>query len=140
MLILSSKQGLQSETGCEQDITRAVHHYITDHQDLAVRFIYYDRPNRYASRGVQKNARSIRDFISKIEDKWGMLDFLLLLGGDHIIPFFRLKNPCDDSDSKVLSDNPYASRDDDYLIPERACSRIPDNKDAGFIIDQLQKK
>lgn len=140
MLIVSSKQGLQSETGSEKDIARAVRHYIAEHKDITTKFIYYDKPNKYSSKGVHKNARSIRDFISKIEEKWGIIDFLLLLGGDRIVPFFRLDNPCDDSDAKVLSDNPYASRDEDYLIPERACARIPDNKDAGFMIAQLRKK
>jgi len=50
-----------------------------------------------------------------------------------------LKNPCDDGDENVLSDNPYASRDGDFLIPERVCSRIPDNKDANFITKQFNK-
>ncbi len=140
MLIVSSKQGLQSQTGCEQDIARAVRHYIAEHKDIATKFIYYDTPSKYSPKRVKKDARSIRNFISKIEEKWGTIDFLLLLGGDRIVPFFRLKNPCDDSDVKVLSDNPYASRDEDFLIPERACARIPDNKDAGFIIRQLRKK
>ncbi len=67
------------------------------------------------------------------------LDFLLLLGGDEVIPFFRLPNPCDDGDEHVLSDSPYASRDEDYLIPERVCGRIPDNHSAEFIVRQLQK-
>jgi hypothetical protein len=140
MLILSSKHGLQSETGQEQDIARAVRQYITERKQISVKFIYYDEPNPYTNKPVKKNARNIRDFVSKIEEKWGQLDILLLLGGDRIVPFFRLDNPCDDSDNKVLSDNPYASRDDDYLIPERVCSRIPDKKDAGFIIGQLQKE
>lgn len=140
MLILSSKHGLQSETGCEQDIAQAVRQYITERKEISIKFIYYDEPNPYTSKPVKKNARNIRDFVSKIEEKWGLLDILLLLGGDRIVPFFRLDNPCDDSDNKVLSDNPYASRDDDFLIPERVCARIPDKKDAGFIITQLQKK
>lgn len=139
MLILSSKHGLESETDSEQDIAQAVRHYITERKEISIRFVYYDQPDRYRMRGVTKNARRIRDFVSKIEEKWGMIDVLLLLGGDRIVPFFRLDNPCDDKDNKVLSDNPYASRDDDYLIPERVCARIPDNNDAGFIIAQLHK-
>lgn len=140
MLIVSGKQGLQSETGCEQDIRRAVRQYVTGHKEIFIKFAYYDEPNPYTNTRVGGSAREIRDFISKIEEKWGMIDVVLLLGGDRIIPFFRLDNPCDDGDKTVLSDNPYASRDNDHLIPERACARIPDNKDAGFVITQLNKQ
>jgi len=61
--------------------------------------------------------------------------YLLIVGGDRIIPFHRLPNPVDDQDSDVPSDNPYASRDANYLIPERAIGRLPDgeHESVGFL-------
>ncbi|KPJ53567.1 hypothetical protein AMJ39_04130 [candidate division TA06 bacterium DG_24] len=49
-----------------------------------------------------------------------------ILGGDDIVPFYRLPNPTLDGDEIVLSDNPYASRDDEFLVPERSLGRLPD--------------
>lgn len=71
------------------------------------------------------------------------LDSVLILGGDTIVPFHQLDNPSYspgwDPDEKVLSDNPYASTDDEYLIPERAVGRMPDgkSKDVGLLLAQL---
>ena len=55
--------------------------------------------------------------------------YVLIVGGDEIIPFHRLPNPIDDQDAHVPSDNPYASRDGNYLVPERAVGRLPDGRD-----------
>ncbi|MFQ6058519.1 MAG: C25 family cysteine peptidase [Anaerolineae bacterium] len=71
------------------------------------------------------------------------LDSVLILGGDEIIPFHRLPNPSYspgwDPDEEVPSDNPYASTDDEYLIPERAVGRMPDGRsnDIGLLLAQL---
>lgn len=139
MLIISGKKALQKEikdiSFCEQAIT----FFMREKKDFTIEFLYYDKPNRFKVRPTRKRSQSIRAFVSKIEEKWGTIDFLLLVGGDTVVPFFRLGNPCNDSDKSVLSDNPYASRDDDFLIPERICARIPDNGDAGFIAQQFKK-
>jgi len=139
MLILSSKEGLQKEVGNISKIELAIKEFIRIKKDYDIRFCYYDQPNRYRVKPVKKNAMAIRDFIANLEVKWGEIYILVLIGGDRIIPFHKLKNPCDDNDRVVLSDNPYASRDDDFLIPERVCARIPDNHDVNFIINQLKK-
>jgi Peptidase family C25 len=66
-------------------------------------------------------------------------DYVVLLGGDDIIPYFRLTNPIfdpspdGDPDQIVLSDNPYATSrpyvanaSKSYLVPDRVVGRIPD--------------
>jgi len=65
---------------------------------------------------------------------------VLIVGGDEIIPFHRLPNPTDDSDSEVLSDNPYAAQDSNYFVPEWAVGRFPDEKgsDPGLLLKQLR--
>jgi hypothetical protein len=120
-------------------VERAVRTFARSKTDFETKFLYYDRANSLKAKKAKKAARSIRQFITRIENVWGEIDFLLLLGGDRVVPFFRLGNPCEDSDDVVISDNPYASRDDDYTIPERACARIPDNGSARFIVNQLNK-
>jgi hypothetical protein len=59
------------------------------------------------------------------------IHYLLIIGGDSVLPFHRLPNPIDDQDESVPSDNPYASRDDNYFIPERAIGRMPDGHAEG---------
>lgn len=138
-LIISGKEALNKQIGNTKEIEAAIKKYIKSKPDYDIKFLYYDQNNIFKVRKTIKTAAKIQDFVCKIEAKWGNIDFLMLLGGDDVIPFFRLQNPCDDEDNWVCSDNPYASRDDDYLIPERACSRIPDNSSAEFMIKQLSK-
>lgn len=139
LLILSGEKPLKKQIGKTSQLEKAVRHFIKSKKDYQAKFVYYDRKNEFKVKPIKKKAQSIRAFVLNIEKKWGIIDFLLLLGGDRIVPFFRLKNPCDDGDKSVLSDNPYASRDNDYLIPERVCARIPDNKNASFMIKQFNK-
>lgn len=139
LLILSGKDALRRQIGGLSQLEKAVNMFIKVKKDYETVFLYYDRTNTFGVRKVERNATKIRKYILNIEEKWGIIDNLLLLGGDSIVPFFRLNNPCDDGDNKVLSDNPYASRDDDFLIPERVCARIPDNRSATFIIKQFKK-
>jgi len=69
-----------------------------------------------------------------------MIGALLIVGGNDIIPFHRLPNPTDDSDPVVPSDNPYATTDENYFIPQWPVGRLPDEKgsDAGFLLEQLR--
>ena len=56
---------------------------------------------------------------------------VLILGGGEVIPYFRLSNPAFDSDSSVLSDNPYGCdtgtvSSEKCLLPDRPVGRMPD--------------
>jgi len=139
MLIVSGKDALQRVVGKTLAVESAVRTLARSKTEYETKFLYYDRANSLKTRKAKKTPRSIRQFILNTEKRWGEIDFLLLLGGDSVIPFFRLLNPCQDRDGVVVSDNPYASRDSDHAIPERACARIPDNRSARFIIRQLKK-
>ena len=50
---------------------------------------------------------------------------VLIVGGPQVVPFHHLPNPVDDADVDVPSDNPYATRDENYFIPEWPVGRIP---------------
>ena len=66
-------------------------------------------------------------------------DYIVIVGGDDVIPYFRLPNPIydpgpnGDPDKEVFSDNPYAtsrpyvaSSSKSYLVPDRVVGRMPD--------------
>ena len=54
-----------------------------------------------------------------------MIGSVLIIGGPQVIPFHMLPNPVDDDDQLVASDNPYATRDENYFIPEWPVGRLP---------------
>lgn len=84
---------------------------------------------------------AIKALIDEIDEKLQAegreAKFLLLVGGDDIIPFCRLPNPADDGELEVWSDNPYASRDDNFL-PQRAVGRIPDGREEDILLSLLE--
>jgi hypothetical protein len=139
MLILSGIEALQKQVRDIRPIEKSIDEYIRSKKEYEISFCYYDNPGAYGLEPVVKEAEAIRNYIMEVEKKLGDFDFLLLLGGDEVVPFFRLDNPCDDADEWVLSDNPYASRDGNYMIPERVCARIPDNKSATFMANLLTR-
>jgi hypothetical protein len=61
---------------------------------------------------------------------------ILIVGGPEVVPFHRLPNPVDDADAEVLSDNPYASSDENYFILDWPIGRLPggsSNDPAGML-------
>jgi hypothetical protein len=79
---------------------------------------------------------TLTDLDQALGKKGAMIGAVLIVGGPDIIPFHNLPNPTDDPDNEVPSDNPYATRDENYFIPEWPLGRLPDNADknpAGLI-------
>ncbi len=78
------------------------------------------------------------NFLAKRGERIGAL---LIVGGPEILPFHRLPNPVDDQDADVLSDNPYASCDKNYFVPEWPVGRLPGGagKDPQLLLACLQK-
>ena len=66
---------------------------------------------------------------------------LLIVGGPEIVPFHCLPNPVDDQDHDVISDNPYATRDENFFIPEWPVGRLPGGmgNDARLLLDALRR-
>lgn len=69
-----------------------------------------------------------------------MIGALLIVGGPEVVPFHHLPNPVDDTDCDVPSDNPYATRDENYFIPEWSVGRLPggNSSDPALLIQQLK--
>ena len=82
--------------------------------------------------------QDLADYLQEHDKKIGAV---LIVGGDEIVPFHHLPNPTDDADSEVLSDNPYASDDSNYFVPEWAVGRFPDEKgnDPSLLLKQLRE-
>jgi len=67
----------------------------------------------------------LSDLDSSLSKRGEMIGAILIIGGPEIIPFHHLPNPVDDIDIDVQSDNPYATRDENYFIPEWLVGRVP---------------
>lgn len=68
---------------------------------------------------------SLTDLDASLSKRGEMIGAVLIVGGPEVIPFHRLPNPVDDPDIDVLSDSPYATRDENYFLPEWSVGRIP---------------
>jgi hypothetical protein len=81
------------------------------------------------------NAWQVKQLLSGLESvlqkRGEMIGAVLIVGGHEIIPFHLLPNPATDDDADVPSDNPYATRDENYLVPEWPVGRLPTPRQAG---------
>lgn len=68
---------------------------------------------------------ALSDLDAALGKQGEMIGAVLIIGGPQIIPFHHLPNPVDDDDALVVSDNPYATRDENYFIPEWPVGRLP---------------
>ncbi len=67
----------------------------------------------------------ITQFHEKLRAAGDRLGALLIVGGPDIIPFHHLPNPTEDPDAGIPSDNPYATSDENYFVPEWPVGRLP---------------
>jgi len=103
------------------------------------------------------NTKSLGIEPAKLDDPWelklalGDLDnalrkrgqrigVVLIVGGPEVVPFHHLPNPLDDQDVDVPSDNPYATRNENYFIPEWPVGRLPGGagEDAEMLVTALR--
>lgn len=90
------------------------------------------------------NAAAVKGLLDRLDERMEgsgqRLAYVLLIGGHDIIPHHRLPNPVEDHDMDVPSDNPYASRGENYLIPTRAVGRLPHEKGSPtLLLEQLRR-
>jgi hypothetical protein len=144
-LIVSNKRGLVAkyrQSGfrlLDQDL-RQLRQTIEERTNLQAAIVYVDDEvslNPYGMKPVDPaNPWQVKMLIDNLDTRLKELGqgirYLLIVGGNAIIPFHLLPNPIDDQDTNVPSDNPYASRDANYLIPERAVGRMPDGEGEGI--------
>jgi len=133
-LIITSKDKLKNkygDSGFSQIEDRITSHIqALEMTGISARLVYVDDASSLSPYGLSPvNSDSparIKELIDSL-DKTLNPRYFLILGGHSVIPFHSLPNPAGyDGDTMVYSDNPYASRDSDYLIPQRALGRLPD--------------
>jgi hypothetical protein len=83
---------------------------------------------------------ALADLDKALAQKGLMIGALLIVGGPDIVPYHNLPNPVADIDSDVPSDNPYATTDENYFIPEWPVGRLPGGagNDPGLLLDMLR--
>jgi hypothetical protein len=143
-LIISSRRALTEAYGrlgferLDSDL-RELRQAVEDRVDVKTVVLYVDDEgslDRYGLEPVDPaNPYRIKMLIDTLDARLAegkrRIRYLLIIGGDEIIPFHRLPNPVEDQDEFVLSDNPYACRGRNYLVPDRAVGRLPDGESEG---------
>ncbi len=154
MLIITNKDKLKNKYGqYEFDLIEAkIKEYMQalDRTGTSAKLVYIDDVislSPYLLSPVNPDSpQDIKGLIDNLDEKLNPR-FFLILGGHSIIPFHELDNPVYDPnnpdldpDRTVFSDNPYASKDNDYWLPERAMGRFPDaaSNEPSFFISVLE--
>ena len=83
----------------------------------------------------------LKDLDAALGKRGEQIGALLIVGGPEIVPFHKLPNPIDDQDDDVPSDNPYATRDENYFLPEWPVGRLPggEGNDARLLLGALRR-
>ncbi len=159
-LIVTSEQALKSKYGPDgytrvqillQQLVEVMQSHGSDARLLVVDSAEGLRKNGFTKLNAVRadNPEQVRELINMalsgevMDPTSGYPNTVFIIGGPDIIPFWKLPNPSFDSDREVLTDNPYGSRDQTYLLPERIVGRLPDeNPEDGsaklqFFLDRL---
>ena len=83
---------------------------------------------------------ALADMDQVLNEKGLMIGALLIVGGPDVVPYHKLPNPVADIDAEVPSDNPYATIDENYFVPEWPVGRLPGGagNDPGLLLDMLR--
>jgi tetratricopeptide (TPR) repeat protein len=119
------------------------------HTGLRTSIVYVDDPATLSPFGLRPvnptSAWDVKALIAKLATRLKELNTaigaVLIIGGDEIIPFHRLPNPTDDADVDIPSDNPYATSDENYFVPEWPVGRLPSSagQDAGPLVHIIRQ-
>jgi len=111
--------------------------------------LFADDPSSMANFGLKPTLAddawslklALTDLDRALAKKGLMIGALLIVGGPEVVPYHHLPNPVEDVDKDVPSDNPYATQDENYFIPEWPVGRIPGGKgnDPGILLDTLRQ-
>ncbi len=153
-VILTTRKGLETQYGSQtsmilDELMKQVVETIRKKQGWNATLFYVDDAACTTPYGIKpaiyndpwKIKLAVADLDNVLKKRGEMIGALLIVGGPEIVPFHHLPNPTDDSDTQIESDNPYATLDDNYFIPEWPVGRLPGgtNKDAGIIMQYLRK-
>ncbi len=152
-VVFSARRGLERKFGAQTAgvIDEAMQHLtltMRDRRGWGALLVYPDDPAGMAGLGLKPVAPedawalklALHDIDAALRAKGAMIGALLIVGGPEVVPFHHLPNPTDDSDVDVPSDNPYATRDENYFIPEWPVGRLPGGagRDPSLLLSALR--
>lgn len=153
-VIVTTKKGLENQYGSQTSfildelMKQSVEAIRKKPGWNAIQF-YVDDPACTTTYGIKpapfndpwKIKLAIADLDKALAKRGEMIGALLIVGGPEVVPFHHLPNPTDDADAQIGSDNPYATVDDNYFVPEWPLGRLPGgtNRDAGILMQYLRK-
>jgi hypothetical protein len=153
-VIFSTRSGLENYYGYDQferinEEMEKVTKSVSSRQDWGAVLVYADDPDCMAKFDLNpvspEDPWSLKLVLADLDEYYGrkgeMIGALLIVGGPEIVPYHNLPNPVDDIDLEVPSDNPYATRDENYFVPEWPVGRLPGGhqKDASLLLNSLQQ-
>jgi hypothetical protein len=152
-VVFTTRQGLQKKygratTALLDDAMKKLAAALRQRLDWGATLLYADDPASMAEFGL-KPARAedawelklaLADLDLALGRQGAMIGAVLIVGGPEVVPFHHLPNPTDDADADVPSDNPYATRDENYFVPEWPVGRLPGGagNDPGLLISMLR--
>jgi hypothetical protein len=153
-VVLSCRGGLVKQYGeqtslvIEKDM-KLLATAVSNRQGWGSRVFIVDDPNIRTELNISpidaidpwKIKLAVKDLDTMLSKKGEMIGALLIVGGPDVVPFHKLPNPTDDTDSEVPSDNPYATLDSNYFVPEWPVGRLPgdNSQDAALLLDQIHR-
>ncbi|MEA4910238.1 MAG: hypothetical protein GYA17_11190 [Chloroflexi bacterium] len=154
-VIFSTRSGLANQYGAKTagviiDEMNSLADQVKKRSGWGSLVFFPDDPNISSSLGISQTVESIdpwklklslADLDQALAKKGSMIGALLIVGGAEVVPFHNLPNPTDDLDKEVPSDNPYATLDSNYFVPEWPVGRLPGEAgpDAGLLLGQLRE-
>jgi tetratricopeptide (TPR) repeat protein len=153
-VVITTRQGLENHYPQDQvdsldECMKRVVQNVSTRQDWGAVLVYADDPecmsafdlNPVASDDPWSLKLALADIDSFLVKRGEMIGALLIVGGPEVVPYHNLPNPVDDVDVEVPSDNPYATRDENYFVPEWPVGRMPGgtHNDAGLLIQGLNR-
>jgi hypothetical protein len=148
-LVLTSKGRLIAKYGQSgfEAVEQKMKDYIQSLKNAGIvaNLLYVDDSGSLSPYGLQpvnpESAEEVKSMVDVLDKKLNP-NYVTIIGGHSVIPFHTIQNPVKsgDPDKIVHSDNPYASRDADILLPERSLGRLPDDSsdNPAFLVSLLE--
>lgn len=136
-VLFTTRQGLEAQFGVQtvaiDEALVRLSTAIRKRCDWGAQLVYADDPHCMSDYGLQPAKPddpwdlklALVDLDAALTKRGEMIGAVLIIGGPEVVPFHHLPNPVDDFDADVPSDNPYATRDENYFVPEWLVGRLP---------------
>ncbi|MBN2258433.1 MAG: hypothetical protein JW704_11545 [Anaerolineaceae bacterium] len=152
-VLLTTRQGLEKQYGPQtakmiEGLLSELSLSISRQPGWGSLVLCVDQPASTAAYGLSAaaygDANQIKLAVSDLDNalvkKGQMIGVLLIVGSEQVVPFHHLPNPTEDSDAFVTSDNPYASIDENYFVPEWPVGRLSGGcgSDSSLLVRQIR--